>query len=50
MVIIELRDFPEIIQFTNYTRHKNKLKLDYRPECKAGHYKTLRGNQRQNTL
>ena len=27
------------------TRHKNKLKMNQRPKCKAGHYKTLRGKQ-----
>ena len=25
------------------TIHKNKLKMDYRPKCKTGYYKTLRG-------
>ena len=31
-------------------KHKNKLKMDLRPKCKARHYKTLRGKHRQNTL
>ena len=29
---------------------KNKLKMDQRPKCKTGHYKTLRGKHRKNTL
>ena len=33
---------------TPYT--KNKLKMDSRPKCKTGHYKTLRGKHRKNTL
>ena len=32
------------------TIHKNKLKIDLRPKCKTGHYKTLRGKHRKNTL
>ena len=32
------------------TTHKNKLKMDQRPKCKARHYQTLRGKHRQNTL
>ena len=32
------------------TIHKNKLKMDQRPKCKARYYKTLRGKHRQNTL
>ena len=32
------------------TMHKNKLKMDKRPKCKTGYYKTLRGKHRQNTL
>ena len=28
------------------TIHKNKLKMDQRPKCKVGHYKTLGGNHR----
>ena len=39
----------EIRTFSN-TIHKNKLKMDQRPKCKAVHYKTLRGKQRENTL
>ena len=33
-----------------YTIHKNKLKMDQRPKYKTGHYKTLRGKHRKNTL
>ena len=33
----EIRTLPNTI-------HKNKLKMDSRPKCKTGHYKTLRGN------
>ena len=33
---------------TPYT--KNKLKMDQRPKCKSGHYKTVRGKHRKNTL
>ena len=29
---------------------KIKLKMDQRPKCKTGHYKTLRGKHRKNTL
>ena len=32
------------------TIHKNKLKIDQRPKCKMGYYKTLRGKHKQNTL
>ena len=32
------------------TIQKNKLKMDQRPKCKTGHYKTLRGKHRKNTL
>ena len=32
------------------TPHKNNLKMDYRPKCKTGHYKTLRRKHRKNTL
>ena len=32
------------------TIYKNKLKMYYRPKCKTGHYKTLRGKHRKNTL
>ena len=39
----------EIITVFN-TTHKNKRKMDLRPKCKAGYYKTLRGKCRQNTL
>ena len=39
----------EIRTFLN-TIHKNKLKMDWRPKCKTGYYKTLRGKHRQNTL
>ena len=28
------------------TTDKNKLKMDYRPKCKAGYYETLRGKHR----
>jgi len=28
---------------------QKKLKMDYKPKCKTGQYKTLRGNYRQNT-
>ena len=35
--------------FSN-TIHKNKLKMDQRPKCKARHSRTLRGKHRQNTL
>ena len=35
---------------TPNTMHKNKLKMDSRPKCKTGHYKTLRGKHRKNTL
>ena len=34
---------------TRYTHTKN-LKMDQRPKCKTGHYKTLRGKHRKNTL
>ena len=30
--------------------HKNKLKMNQRPKCKARHYKTLREKHRQNIL
>ena len=30
--------------------HKNKLKMDQRPKCKAERYKTLRGKHRKNSL
>ena len=33
-----------------YTVYKNKLKMDSRPKCKTGRYKTLRGKQRKNAL
>ena len=39
----EIRTLPNTI-------HKNKLKMKYRPKCKARHYKTLKGKHRQNTL
>ena len=39
----EIRTLPNTI-------HKNKLKMDSRPKCKTGHYKTLRGKHRKNTL
>ena len=32
------------------TLHKNKLKMDSRPKCTSGHYKTLRGKHRKNIL
>ena len=32
------------------TTHKNKLKMDYRSQCKTRNYKTPRGEHRQNTL
>ena len=32
------------------TIDKNKLEMDQRLKCKAGHHKTLRGKHRQNTL
>ena len=38
----------EIRSFFN-TIHKNKLKMDYRPKCEIRHYKTSKGNRRQNT-
>ena len=28
------------------TTDKNKLKMNYRPKCKAGYYETLRGKHR----
>ena len=31
------------------TIRKGKLKMDERPKCKTGNYKTLRGKYRQNT-
>ena len=31
-------------------KHKNKLKMDQRRIFKAGHYETLRGKHRQNTI
>ena len=39
----------KIRTFSN-TIHKNKLKMDQRPKCKARYYKTLREKHRQNTL
>ena len=39
----------EIRTFSN-TIHKNKLKMDQRPRCKARHSRTLRGKHGQNTL
>ena len=39
----EIRTLPNTI-------HKNKLKMDSTPKCKTGHYKTLRGKHRKNTL
>ena len=30
--------------------YKNKLKMDQRPKCKTGHYKTIRGKHKQNTF
>ena len=39
----------EIRTFSN-TIHKNKLKVDERPKCKAIHYKSLRGKHRKNTF
>ena len=39
----EIRTLPNTI-------HKNKLKMDQRPKYKTGHYKTLRGKHRKNTL
>ena len=39
----EIRTLPKTI-------HKNKFKMDQRPKCKIGHYKTLRGKHRKNTL
>ena len=38
----------EIRIFSN-TIHKNKLKMDQRPKCKAKHYKILMGKHKQNT-
>ena len=38
------------IRTLSNTIHKNKLKMDSRPKCKTGHYKTLRGKHRKNTL
>ena len=39
----------EIRTFSN-TIYKNKLKMNERPTCKTGYYKTPRGKHRQNTL
>ena len=39
----EIRTLPNTI-------HKNKLKMDQRPKYMTGHYKTLRGKHRKNTL
>ena len=39
----EIRTLPKTI-------HKNKLKMDSRPKYQTGHYKTLRGKHRKNTL
>ena len=39
----------EIRTFSN-TIHKNKLEMDQRPKCKAGHHKALGGKHRQNIL
>ena len=39
----EVRTLPNTI-------HKNKLKMYYRPKCKTGHHKNLRGKHRKNTL
>ena len=39
----EIRTLPNTI-------HKNKLKMDPRPKCKGGYYKTLRGKCRRNTI
>ena len=39
----EIRTLPNTI-------HKNKLKMDSRPKCKTGHYKTLKGKHSKNTL
>ena len=32
------------------TINKNKFKMDERPKRKTGHYRTLRGKHRKNTL
>ena len=32
----------------SYTIHKNKLKMDERPQCKTGSHQTPRGESRQN--
>ena len=39
----------EIRTFSN-TIHKNKLEMDQRPKCKAGHYKALGRNQAEHFL
>ena len=39
----EIKTLPNII-------HKNKLKMDHRPKCKARHNKPLRGKHRQKTI
>ena len=38
------------IRTLSHIRHKNKLKMGYKPKCKTGQYKTLRRNYRQNIL
>ena len=38
------------IRIISNTIHKNKPKMDQSSKCKVRHYKTLRGEPRQNTL
>ena len=38
--------FKNEIRIFNNTTYKNKLKMDYRPKCKAGYYETLGGKHR----
>ena len=38
------------IRTLSNTIQKNKLKMDLKPKCKAGYYKTPRGKHGQNTL
>ena len=38
------------IRTVSYQTHTQTLKMDYKPKCKTGQYKTLRGSYSQNTL